>query len=422
MGEVRRSEFVITRGEDVWLWDDRGNRYLDATGAHVSANVGYGRKEINDAISAQLENLCTFSTFAEFAHEPALRLAERLSALASLGDARVLFGSGGSDGVDSSAKLARRYWSAVGEPDRVHLISRVHAYHGVHGIGTSISGIPANREDIGPLLADVSTVAWDSLTDLADTIERVGPGSVAAVYVEPVMGAGGFRAPPEGYLEGVAEICRDAGTLLIVDSVICGFGRLGTWFGIERWPTVTPDMIIVAKGLTSGYLPLGAVLVGPRVAEPFWSSADAPVFKHGLTYGGHATCCAAALANIDILKGEGLLERVLSLEDELPPIFNHLAEHPLVSEVRAGTGFLVGIEIHPSAVAQRPNIIHEVATVALERGVLIRPQATFLPIAPALTAKLEHFELAATGIQHALNSLLAKHEWDLQQPTAARGS
>jgi adenosylmethionine-8-amino-7-oxononanoate aminotransferase len=422
MGTVRSDEFVITRGDDVWIWDDGGSKYLDAAAVHVSCNVGHGRTEINDAIADQLAKLSNHTSFGRFAHEPGLRLAERLSALAPFDDARVLLGSGGSDAVDTSAKLARRYWYSLGEPDRVHLISRVGSYHGVHGFGTSISGIPANREGMGPLIPDVSTVEWDSLSDLADTVDRVGPGSVAAVYIEPVMGASGFRSPPEGYFEGVAEICRDSGALLIVDEVLCGFGRLGKWFGHERWPGVNPDLITFAKGVSSGYLPLGGVLVSPRVAEPFWSSQDAPSFNHGMSFGGHATACAAALANIETMEREGLFDHVLTLEGEIPAIFSSVAEHPLVSQIWAGVGFLAGIEIDPRAISECPSVVQEIATAALDQHVMFRPQATFLPVSPPLTATLEHFELAADAALHGLNAVADSHRWDLVAGEAAAGA
>ena len=279
-------------------------------------NVGHGRDEIVEAAMAQMRELASYQTFGVFANRPALDLAERLADLAPLDDPRIFLGSGGGDAIDTAAKLARRYFAAIGTPERTHLISRSQGYHGTHGLGTSIGGIPANRQDVGPLDPDASVVPYDSLEALEAEIERVGADRVAAVFVEPVIGAGGVRQPAPGYIEGVAELCARTGVLFVCDSVIAGFGRLGTWFGIERWD-VRPDMLTFAKGVTSGYLPLGGVVVGAKVAAPFWE--DGAWFRHGPTYSGHPTVCAAAMANLDIIEREGLLDRGRELEDEIAP-------------------------------------------------------------------------------------------------------
>ena len=228
---------------------------------------------------------------------------------------KVFFCSGGSDGIDTAAKLARRYWWELGERDRTLLISRTAAYHGTHGFGTALGGIPSNREGFEPLTGTLQ-VRHDSLEELEETFALVGPERVAAVFLEPVIGAGGVHPPAPGYIEGVAELCERTGALLVVDSVICAFGRLGTWFGVERW-NVEPAMIVFAKGVTSGYLPLGGVMISERVAEPFWGEPGGPVFRHGSTYAGHATCCAAGIANLKILEREGLLERGREQEQAL---------------------------------------------------------------------------------------------------------
>ena len=306
MGAVRQSELLIERAADVWVWDSDGNRYLDATAGLWYANVGHGRAEIRAAVAAQMEHLAAYSAFFDLANRPALELAEALAERAPM-PAKVFLGSGGSDGIDTAAKLARRYWWEVGEPDRTLLVSRTAAYHGTHGFGTALGGIPSNRQGFGAL-ADTIQVRHDSLEEMEQTFARVGPERVAAVFVEPVIGAGGVYPPAPGYIEGVAELCERTGVLLVADAVICAFGRLGTWFGIERW-NVEPAMIVFAKGVTSGYLPLGGVMVAERVAEPFWREPGGPIFRHGPTYAGHPTCCAAALANIAVLERDGLLER-----------------------------------------------------------------------------------------------------------------
>ena len=326
MGSVRQSEHVMERAEDVWVWDTDGNRYLDATAGLWYANVGHGRPEIRAAVAAQMERMEACSAFFDLANPPVLELAEALAERAPM-PAKVFFGSGGSDGIDTAAKLARRYWWEVGQCDRTVLISRTAAYHGTHGFGTALGGIPSNQVGFGPLNGTIR-VRHDSLEEMEQAFVQVGPERVAAVFMEPVIGAGGVYPPAPGYIEGVAELCERTGALLVIDAVICAFGRLGTWFGIERWG-VEPDMIVFAKGVTSGYLPLGGVMISERIAEPFWQEPGGPIFRHGSTYAGHPTCCAAALANIALLEREGLLERGREQEQALLDALLPLAEHEL---------------------------------------------------------------------------------------------
>lgn len=405
MRAVRGHEVVIVRGEGVWVWDDAGRRYLDGTASLWCVNVGHGRSEIIEAVREQMGTLATYHTFGAFANEPARRLAERLSALAPLDDPRVFLTSGGGDSIDTAAKLARRYFALTGEGERTHLIARRHGYHGTHGLGTSLGGIGPNREGVGPLDPATSQVAWDSLEDLRAEFERVGPERVAAVFVEPVIGAGGVRLPPAGYLDGVAALCARAGALFVIDAVIVGFGRLGTWFGVERLG-LRPDLLTFAKGVTSGYLPLGGVIASARVAEPFWD--DGAWFRHGPTYAGHPTCCAAALANLEVLERDGLLARSRELELELERALRDLADHPLVSEVRAGLGFLGAVALDPELLAADPDAPARVAAAARARGVLVRPLGDALALSPALVATRADVELAAGALGEALDSLAVR--------------
>ena len=345
MGSVRHAELLIERGEDVWVWDSEGTRYLDATASLWYSNVGHGRPEIAEAIAAQLSKIEAYSAFGDFASRPAIELAEVLTEHAPM-PSRVFLGSGGGDAIDTAAKLARRYWSERGQADRTTLIGRTAGYHGTHGFGTAIGGIPANRDGFGSLTDNVQ-VPHDSADAMRSAIEELGAERVAAVFVEPVIGAGGVYPPVDGYIEAVAALCKETGVLLVIDSVICAFGRLGTWFGIERWG-VEPDMITFAKGVTSGYLPLGGLLVSDRLAEPFWREG-APVFRHGATYSGHATCCAAALANLSILEGEGLIARGKENERALLDAFAGFDGHEAVAEVRGGTGLLAAVELERRA-------------------------------------------------------------------------
>jgi putrescine---pyruvate transaminase len=401
MGAVRRTELVIERGEDVWVWDAEGRRYLDATASLWYANVGHGRPEIAAAVAAQLSRLEAYSAFGDFVSPPALELADLLVERAPA-PARVFLGSGGGDAIDTAAKLARRYWSELGAPERTVLISRAAGYHGTHGFGTAIGGIPANREGFGPLL-ETAQVAHDSLEAMRQTIERIGPERVAAVFVEPVIGAGGVHPPAEGYLEGVGALCAETGVLLVIDAVICGFGRLGTWFGIERW-NVQPDMITFAKGVTSGYLPLGGVIVSDRVAEPFWQASGGPVFRHGPTYAGHATCCAAAIANIELLERDGLLERGEQNEQALLDALSPLVDSEAVAEVRGGVGTLAAVELAQDLLEREPGAVSLVVSAARAAGVLVRGLARAVAVSPPLTAGAEHFGMIAEALERGLGA------------------
>ena len=400
MHAVRGNELVIARGDGAVVWDEDGKEYIDGTASLWNVNVGHGRTEIVEAAMAQMRELASYQVFGAFANRPALDLAERLASLAPLDDPRIFLGSGGGDAIDTAAKLARRYFAAIGQPDRTHLISRTQGYHGTHGMGTSIGGIPANREGIGPIDPDVSVVAYDSVDALETEIARVGADRVAAVFVEPVIGAGGVLLPPPGYIEGVAALCQRTGVLFVCDSVIAGFGRLGSWFGIERFG-VRPDLLTFAKGVTSGYLPLGGVVVGATVAAPFWD--EGAWFRHGPTYSGHPTVCAAALANMDIMEREGLLERGNELEGEMAAALAPLADHALVGEIRAGIGALGAVAFSRDALAEAPDLAQRTFAAARERGVLVRGLADAVALSPPLVITREQVDRAAEVIGEALD-------------------
>ncbi len=231
MHATRSAEFTLVSGDGVHVTDEEGRRYLDGTASLWNVNVGHGRTELADAAAAQMRELATYGAFGAFNNKPARELTDRLAALAPVDGARIFLTSGGGDSIDTAAKLARRYFAAIGQPERVHLISRSQGYHGTHGLGTSIGGIAANRTDVGPLDPNASQVPHDSLEALEAEIERVGADRVAAVFVEPVIGAGGVHQPREGYIEGLDALCKRTGVLHVVDAVIAGFGRLGEWFG-----------------------------------------------------------------------------------------------------------------------------------------------------------------------------------------------
>src|SRR3954451_17588391 len=405
MGAVSRAEFVIERGEGVYVFDTEGGRYLDGTASLWYSNLGYGRREVHAAVAAKMARVEAYSTFGDFGNPPANTLARRLADHAPMEDARVFFGSGGGDAVETAAKIARRHWAERGQPERMHLISRTNGYHGTHGFGTSIGGIEANTSNWGPLLPHTSSVAHDSLQALEAEIERVGADRVAAFFCEPVIGAGGVYPPPEGYIEGVADLCAEHGVLLVIDSVICGFGRLGTWFGIERWEDVRPDLITFAKGVTSGYMPLGGVVVSDAVAAPFFEAPGGPMLRHGATYAGHPTCCAAALAVLDIYEREELIARGRQLEGALAGTLAPLLDHPAVSEIRAGLGLLAAVQLAPDVLERDAGAAARPPQGAREAGVLVRPVLGAVAVSPPLIVEQEPLDVLAEGIRHGLDSL-----------------
>ncbi len=403
MAKVAGEELVIVRGRGCELVDREGRTYLDATAALWYCNIGYGRDEIAAAVERQLRELHAYSTFGAYANEPALTLAERLARLAPFEDGKVFFTSGGSDAVDTAAKLARRYWHSIGRPEKLALIGRRHAYHGMHAWGTSLGGIPANVEGLGTLVADVAHVEANSVEELAAAIEQLGPEHVAAFIGEPVLGAGGVIPPPEGYWTAVAELCQEHDVLLIADEVITGFGRLGRWFGCERFG-FTPDLLVFAKGVTSGYMPLGGVVVGPRVQEPFWRG-EGIWFRHGYTYSGHAAACAAGLANLDILERERLVERVAELEAVFAEKVHSLAEHPLVGETRA-IGLVGAVELEAAELEREPELVERAVALAREHGVLTRSlRGSALHLSPPFIIEPEQIDGLVDGLRRALDSI-----------------
>jgi adenosylmethionine-8-amino-7-oxononanoate aminotransferase len=392
---VAGGELVIDRGEGSHVWDVDGRRYLDATASLWYCNVGHGRAEIAAAASAQMRRLEAYSTFGNFANRPALDLSERLAERLPMDGAAVFLTSGGSDSIDTAVKLSRRYWDLKGAPDRTVVVGRSGAYHGMHLAGTSLAGIEANRQGCGDLMEGTAQVAWDSADALAELIDRTGAHRVAAFFCEPVVGAGGVFHPPPGYLAKVRDICRQTGVLFVADEVITGFGRVGSWFASERYE-LDPDLLVFAKGVTSGYLPLGGVGVAPAVAEPFFDGS-AGMWRHGYTYSGHATVAAAALANLDILEREGLIERARGLEVQLAAALRPLESHELVSEVRVADGVLAAVQIDPEAIREDPGLPARTVAAARDAGVLTRTLATgAIHVSPPLV--ITEAELAAAEL------------------------
>ena len=403
MGALSRAGAVtIVRGQGSTVWDDRGAAYLDAMASLWYCNVGHGRGEIADAAADQIRALAAYQTFERYTSPAVEALTARIAAISPMPGTKVFLTSGGSESVDTAAKLARSYWRATGKPSKQVLISREHAYHGMNAYGTSLAGIPSNLEAFHPLVESVEHVAWDDSGALAEAIDRHGADRVAAFFCEPVIGAGGVIAPPEGYLAEVARICRERDVLLVADEVVSAYGRLGSWFACDRYGLV-PDMITTAKGLTSGYAPLGAVLIGERVAEPYWREGTAEVFRHGYTYSGHTTSCAVAVASLDILEREDLLARVSALEPVLRAALRPLAEHELVAEVRAGVGLLGAVELTREALGA--GLLQPIVDAMRERGVLSRGvRGVALQFSPPFVVTEDEIARMAAATGEALNA------------------
>lgn len=368
MGTVLGDRLTIVAGEGATVHTEDGRALLDATAGLWHANVGHGRAELAEAAAAQMRRLETYHTFGRIANDQALALADRIAGLSPIENCKVFWVSGGSDAIDTASKLARRFWQAEGQVNKRIIISRAQAYHGMHGFGTSILGIEIMREGYGSesLIPETARVPANDADALEAEIVRLGPDRVAAVFAEPIIGTGGVILPAPGYLERVEEICREHDVLLVLDEVITGFGRTGEMFATQLFD-LHPDMVVVAKGITSGYAPLGGVLVAPRVWEPFFDpSPDAPVFRHGVTYSGHATACAVARANLDVIEREQLVARVARLAPELMRALDQVGKHPLVAEVRGGIGLIAGVQLAAEVDGAR------FARACLEAGVLVR--------------------------------------------------
>jgi adenosylmethionine-8-amino-7-oxononanoate aminotransferase len=345
---------IITRGEGCYVYDEQGRRYLDGLSALFCVNAGHGRAELGEAAAAQAKELGFFTNWT-YAHPRAIELAAKIAALAPHDLNRVFFTSGGSESVESAYKMARQYHRLRGDARREKLIAREIAYHGTTLGALSATGITPLRTPFEPLVPGSSHVPntnsyrWPEDRDplwAADAIEaRIefeGPETVAAVILEPVQNAGGCFVPQDGYFQRVREICDRHGVLLISDEVICAWGRLGHWFGCERFG-YRPDMITTAKGITSAYAPMGAVIASDKVAEPFME--DEKMFGHGLTFGGHPVSAAVALANIDIFEREDLNGHVRAKEGEFRGMLEKLRDDlPIVGDVR-GLGFFYAIEL-----------------------------------------------------------------------------
>jgi len=352
---TKQKFITVVRGEGALLWDADGNELIDGMASLWYCAIGHGRREMAEAVAAQMSMLEAYSCFDPFTNQPADALADKLVELSPLPGSRVFLCGSGSESIDTAMKLARLAHVQAGHPERTLIISRTRGYHGVNYGGTSAQGIAPNKVGYGPLVPDVVQVPSDDIEALA-TLMKERRTELAAVLTEPVQGAGGVYPPSEGYLDGLRRLCDQHGAYLIFDEVITGFGRLGAWFGAEHYG-VTPDFITFAKAVTSGYQPLGGVFIGRGPLAALESDAEY-FMRHGYTYSGHATVCAAALKNLEIIEREGLLERATHVGRRLGAGLQALAADGTIDHARGeGAVWAAGLRSDQNATAIRDRMI-----------------------------------------------------------------
>jgi len=408
---------TIDRGEGCYIWDTDGRRYLDALSGLFVVQAGHGREELAQAAAAQARKLAFFPVWS-YAHPTAVELADRLAAAAPGDLNKVFFSTGGGESVETAWKVAKQYFRLTGRPGKYKVISRAIAYHGTTQGALSITGVPPFKAPFEPLVPGSVRVpntnfyrAPEFVADdekafgrwAADQVEQAilmeGPDTVAAVFVEPVQNAGGCFPPPPGYFERLREICDTHDVLLVSDEVICAYGRLGTMFGAQKFD-YRPDIITSAKGLTSGYSPLGAAIISDRIFEPFGTGDT--TFAHGYTFGGHPVSCAVALANLDIFESEDLLGNVLRREADFRATLRKLLDLPIVGDVR-GDGFFFGIELVKDKATKQTFTAPEserilrgfVSPALFERGLYCRADDrgdTVVQVAPPLISDQAVFD------------------------------
>ncbi|MFQ5959298.1 MAG: aspartate aminotransferase family protein [Alphaproteobacteria bacterium] len=413
---------VITRAEGVYLWDSEGNRLLDAMAGLWCVNIGYGRDELREAAYRQLAEVPYYNTFFQSATPPAIELAGLLGEITPAGLDHVFFANSGSEANDTIAKMVRFYWNLLGKPEKKTIISREYAYHGVTMAAASLSGLTPMHTIFDlplPGFAHVAAPYWykhggdlspdefglQAARALEDKIVELGPEKVAAFIGEPIMGAGGLIVPPATYWPEIQRICRAHDVLLIADEVVCGFGRTGNWFGSDTF-AIEPDFMTMAKGLSSGYLPISALMVHDRVARPIIDEGGE--FTHGFTYSGHPVACAVALENLRILNDEKIVERAgAETGPYLQARLRELADHPLVGEVR-GTGMIAGIELVKDKAARESfdpelKVGNTCRDFCVENGLVMRAIRDIMVLSPPLVISKDEIDALVRLARKALD-------------------
>jgi adenosylmethionine-8-amino-7-oxononanoate aminotransferase len=392
---------IWARGRGATLWDVEGKEYVDGTCGLWQCAVGHGREELARVAAEQMSTLEFYASFWNFANEPSIRLAARLAELSPPGLDRAFFTNGGSEGTETAIKLARLAWHAQGRPERNIILSRKSAYHGVGSASLAATGIPPLKEGFGPLapgFVHLSTPTLRSDTgelvaELRAAIDEHGADRIAAFIGEPVMGVGGMIPPPDGYWRQVQAVLREHGILLVLDEVVTAYGRTGHWFGAQKYD-LDADLIVTAKALTSGYVPMGAVLVHDRVVELL----DGTQFRHGFTYNGHPVGAAVALANLAIIEREGLLERAARVGARMLERLKPVEELACVAEAR-GVGLMLGVELAGDRDAA------PVAAGALREGVVVRASGQKIVMSPPFVIEDEQADRVIDVVTEELRKL-----------------
>ncbi len=388
----RESFIRIERGEGALVWDQNGRELVDGMASLWYNAIGHGRGEMADAIAAQVRKLGAYSTFDPFTNEPAEQLAEELRQIAPTPSARVFFTSSGSESIETVMKLARMAHVQAGQPQRKLIISRTRGYHGVGYGGTSALGISAYKENFGPFVDEVVQVPAEDIEAVA-TLMSQRSNEIAAIITEPVQGAGGVFPPPDDYLQSLRKLCDQHGAYLIFDEVITGYGRTGSWFAAHHYG-VSPDFATFAKGVTSGYIPLGGVFVGLAPTAALESDPDF-FLMHGFTYSGHPTACAAGLMNLEIIRREGLVERAKHIGDRLGGGLHALAADGVVDSVRGiGGMWALAVRADQDAKAMRDHMLNT-------SGVIVRALADGLVFCPPLVIRDEHIDRLVDAVAAA---------------------
>lgn len=421
---AQQGAVIFERGEGVWLWDTNGKRYLDGLSCLWNVNIGHGRKEVAEAARAQMSTLAFANGYTGFSNVPAIRLAERLAKLAPGDLNAVFFTSGGGESNESAFKMARFLWNVQGKPEKLKIIARFDAYHGVTTAAMAATGMAPYWERFGPLapgflhaaapnpyrLGDSpEETARLALASIEELIAREGADTVAAVIAEPIQGAGGVIIPPDAYIHGLRELCDRYQLYLITDEVITGFGRTGTWFGVEQFG-VQADMMTFAKGVTSGYQQLGGLMVSERIQAILAAQPPEVKWMHAYTYSAHPTACAVAMANLDIIERDGLVRRSAEMGEKLLARLEELRELPHVGDVR-GRGLIARVELVEDVQTKRAfpataKVGDGVIAAARERGLVTRNRGDVIALAPPLCIDEDEIDFAVSALRDAIRDVV----------------
>jgi putrescine aminotransferase len=433
----QRGPMVLVKGKGVYVWDASGRKYLDGLASLWNVAVGHGRAEIARAAAAQMRRLEYAPTLLGFSSTPAEDLAARIARVAPKGLSRVVFTSGGSEANETVIRLVRLYWRLRDRPDKIKIVALNRAYHGSSTGAASLTGLPFFHQYFEPLLPGVVRMprpfcyrcelnlsypqcGLACADELERIIEREGAHTIGAFIAEPVQGVGGVVVPPAGYFERIRALCDKHDVLMIADEVITGFGRLGHWFGIERWHVV-PDMIVFAKSVTSGYLPLGGVLLTDTIFQTLVDAGSEFALHHGFTYSGHPAVCAVALANLDIIERERLVRRARTLAPYFARQLAGLGRHRIVGEVRTA-GLMGAVELVRDKGTKEPlpasrSVPQRIRAAALEHGVLVRASGDTIVLCPPLIIKTQEIDTIVTTLDAAIARVTSELETEGTLPS-----